>query len=60
MAVQRNRNNQSKGLSGIRAEHLCGWLEKARKVDAEAKAAAETTGTMKEGADPRKETDMEK
>ena len=40
-SVWRLRNNHSGGPSGIRAEHLIGWLEETRKAEEAAKKAME-------------------
>ena len=44
-AVWRLRNNRSRGPSGMRADHIKGWMEEARKVErGGVKEEADTTG----------------
>ena len=48
-------NNRSGGPSGMRAEHLWGWLEEAQKLE----SVEETKGETEEGTAPGRETDTE-
>ena len=42
-----NKNHRSRGPSGMRSDHLKGWLEEARKKERE--EAASEQATMEEG-----------
>ena len=62
-AVQRLQNNHSEGPSGMREEHLKGWMEESRKAEEEkaAEEAADATGgTEEEGMEEERDTGTEK